>query len=161
MPSDAQLENAVRRGHEGDDIREGWVAFTAISLAVLVPIILVLIWLQFKSLAGVRYKGLTVPTLQKGESVPTKVFPKPQLQTISGEQRRQFQARENKELNSYGWADGTHQFARIPIGRAMELIAERGLPVRATNVNSVGPSELELAKQRSQDKQLTPMKEPK
>jgi hypothetical protein len=161
MPFEADIKNAIRRGHEGNDIREGWVMFTAVALAVTVPLIMVLIWFQYKSLAGVRYNGLTPPVIQASQSKPTKVFPEPRLQTISGQQRREFQAKEETELNSYGWVDGTHQFVRIPISRAMEIIAARGLPVRGTNVNSIGPSELDLVKQRSQDKHLAPMKEAK
>jgi len=135
--------------------------FTAVALAVTVPVILVFIWLQYRSLAQARYAGLAGPSIVASQSVPTTAFPPPRLQNISGEQLRQFRTKEESELNNYGWADAAHQFVRIPIGRAMELVAARGLPVRGTNVNSLGPSELELVKQRSQDRQLAPIKEAK
>ena len=37
--------------------------------------------------------------------------------------------REDLLLENYTWADGEHTRVRIPIERAMELLAERGLPV--------------------------------
>jgi hypothetical protein len=161
MPPNSPLQSAIRRGHEGNDIREGWVMFTAIALAVTLPVVLIFLWLQFRSLAGRRYQGLTRPPIQAAESIPTKVFPEPRLQTVSGKQFEEYLTKEQRNLNSYGWIDTSRQFVRIPIGRAMELIAERGLPVRGTNVNNAGPSELDLVRQRSQDQHLAPIKEVK
>ena len=37
-------------------------------------------------------------------------------------------SREDAELESYGWANRNTGIARIPIERAMQLLAERGLP---------------------------------
>ena len=39
-------------------------------------------------------------------------------------------AKENRELASYGWIDKESGVVRIPIVRAMDLIAQRGLPMR-------------------------------
>ena len=38
-------------------------------------------------------------------------------------------AREDLLLNNYSWVDQAQGKVRIPIERAMELIAQRGLPV--------------------------------
>jgi hypothetical protein len=38
---------------------------------------------------------------------------------------------ENAHLNSYGWVDEREGLAHIPIDRAIELMAERGLPARS------------------------------
>ncbi len=37
-------------------------------------------------------------------------------------------AEEEKALTSYGWVDEGAGIARIPVARAIELVAERGLP---------------------------------
>jgi hypothetical protein len=39
-------------------------------------------------------------------------------------------AQEDDQLNHYGWIDKKAGIVRIPIERAMELTAARGLPVR-------------------------------
>jgi hypothetical protein len=60
----------------------------------------------------------------------TQTFPTPRLQTDDGNQDvANLHAREDLLLAHYSWADGSHTKVRIPIDRAMELIAQRGLPV--------------------------------
>ena len=45
--------------------------------------------------------------------------------------------RQSDKLNSYGWVDRSNGIVRIPIERAMALIASRGLPVVATNATPI------------------------
>ena len=42
----------------------------------------------------------------------------------------EFRLRQAKLLSSYGWVDREAGVVRIPIDRAMDLVAERGLPTR-------------------------------
>lgn len=73
----------------------------------------------------------------------------PQLQIVPEVDLKDFRAREDTELNTYGWIDRTAGVVRIPIERAMELIAQRGLPARSqTNGTELGPSSYELQRQR-------------
>jgi hypothetical protein len=59
----------------------------------------------------------------------TKSFPTPRLDIDDGNQATaDLHAREDLLLNHYSSYNGT---TRIPIERAMELIAEKGLPVAA------------------------------
>ena len=41
-------------------------------------------------------------------------------------------------LNTYGWIDRQNGVVRLPIDRAMELLLQRGLPVRAAPVAKCG-----------------------
>jgi hypothetical protein len=60
----------------------------------------------------------------------TQSFPTPRLQTDDGNQDvADLHAREDLLLENYSWADQSQGKVRIPIERAMELIAQRGLPV--------------------------------
>jgi hypothetical protein len=60
----------------------------------------------------------------------TSTFPEPRLDIDDGNQATaDLHAREDLLLNNYSVVDGTT--VRIPISRAMELIAQRGLPVNA------------------------------
>ena len=43
---------------------------------------------------------------------------------------RQMRAAEEAVLNSYGWVDKDSGRVRIPIERAMEILAKKGLPAR-------------------------------
>lgn len=64
-------------------------------------------------------------------------FPTPRVQTDDGEMEvAEMHAREDILLNHYSWVDEQKQTVRIPIMQAMELVAQRGLPVEgqtATN----------------------------
>jgi hypothetical protein len=45
------------------------------------------------------------------------------------DKERQFAAQQQR-LNTYGWVDEKAGTAHIPIERAMELVAQRGIPAR-------------------------------
>jgi hypothetical protein len=60
----------------------------------------------------------------------TQQFPTPRLELDDGNQDlADLHERENLLLDYYSWIDRSKGTVRIPIDRAMELIAQRGLPV--------------------------------
>jgi hypothetical protein len=62
----------------------------------------------------------------------TTTFPEPRLDIDDGNQATaDLHAREDLLLNNYSTASGEGSSIRIPISRAMEIIAQRGLPVTA------------------------------
>ena len=58
-------------------------------------------------------------------------FPAPQLEIDERGQLDKIRTDEEQTLSSYDWVDQKAGTVRIPIDRAMDLIAQRGLPVRA------------------------------
>lgn len=67
-----------------------------------------------------------------------KRFPTPRLQADDGNMEvADMHAREDMLLNHYTWIDQNKQTVRIPIERAMQLIAQKGLPVESQQ----GPQE--------------------
>ncbi len=76
------------------------------------------------------------PELQNKVAEITQGFPTPRLQTDDGNQDvADLHAREDLLLGNYSWLgqsqDQSQGKVRIPIERAMELLAQRGLPVAA------------------------------
>jgi hypothetical protein len=70
------------------------------------------------------------PELQNKLAQMTQQFPTPRLQTDDGNQEiADLHAKEDLLLNNYSWANQSQGKIRIPIERAMELIAQSGLPV--------------------------------
>jgi hypothetical protein len=68
--------------------------------------------------------------LQNKVATLMQQYPTPRLQTDDGAQDvTDLHAREDLLLNNYSWVDQSQGKVRIPIERAMELIAQRGLPV--------------------------------
>jgi hypothetical protein len=70
------------------------------------------------------------PALQNKVAEITQSFPTPRVQLDDGNQDvADLHAREDILLDNYTWADQSKGKVRIPIERAMEIIAQHGLPV--------------------------------
>ena len=71
------------------------------------------------------------PVLQQKQLAKlTQQFPTPRLETDDGNQDlTDLHAREDLLLTHYSWVDRGKGTVRIPIERAMEIIAQKGLPV--------------------------------
>ena len=70
------------------------------------------------------------PEMQNKIAEMTKTFPTPRVQLDDGNQDiADLHARENLLLNNYTWIDQSKGTMRIPVERAMEIIARSGLPV--------------------------------
>ena len=89
-------------------------------------------------------------------------FPQPRLETNERLEINDFRLQEEKKLNSYDWIDQKAGIARIPIDRAMQLLAQRGLPTRP-QAGAVPPSPVNMARQatRSNISQPKPSKKGK
>jgi hypothetical protein len=79
-------------------------------------------------------------------------FPAPQLETNERTELNKIRLREDQTLATYDWVDQNAGTVRIPIDRAMELIAQRGLPVRtesgpATQTGKAQPEKTKGTKQ--------------
>jgi hypothetical protein len=64
-------------------------------------------------------------------AVDDRPRPTPALQTQPFTDIHLLRQGESEKLDAYGWVDKEGGIARIPIDRAMEVILQRGLPVRA------------------------------
>ena len=83
-----------------------------------------------------------------GKDIPNK-FPLPRMEENERLGIKDFRMQEEQTLNSYGWVDQQNGVVRIPIDRAMQLIAERGLPTRP-QTGTVPPSPVNVAKEAAE-----------
>ena len=58
-------------------------------------------------------------------------FPQPRLEEDERMELQDVRGPKDQQLATYGWVDEKSGVVHIPIERAMELIAQRGLPVRS------------------------------
>jgi hypothetical protein len=88
-------------------------------------------WNQANLPAGKLRNMESNPAMQQQQLKQlTQTFPTPRLQGDDGNQdTADLHAREDLLLDNYSWIDRSKGTVRIPIDRAMELIAQRGLPV--------------------------------
>ena len=96
-----------------------WLA--GAGLAVLVVISLCLMWWLASGLTAGR--GRPGP-LDRSERDDLPV-PRAALNPDQPAQRRQYEARQQEQLNSYGWVDQEQGLVHIPIENAMQMIPQK------------------------------------
>jgi hypothetical protein len=69
---------------------------------------------------------------------PQGAFPDPKLEEDERGQLNGIRMKEEQQLYSYGWVDQQAGTVHIPIEHAMDLLVQRGLPVRAQATASMG-----------------------
>jgi hypothetical protein len=80
---------------------------------------------------------------------PLERFPKPDLQIDDDHAERvALFITQDEKLNSYAWIDRSNDIVQIPIERAMDLLAQRGLPTRTNGVSQMDSSPLQLIQER-------------
>jgi len=151
LPPHGPEEIDASHGYERSDIRVTGIVVFLTALGIFVAVTAVLCygigkvlnsamnkedgptnhWVNPKA-ADVRQLGNLPnnPDLQNKVAELTQAFPTPRVQTDDGNQDvTDLHAREDLLLDHYSRIDGQPGQVRIPIDRAMELIAQRGLPV--------------------------------
>jgi hypothetical protein len=119
------------RGHEQSDANIRAIVQMGIGLAVLTIAALLLMWGLFRYFAASEAKSEPPPS-PMAETRPLP--PPPRLQVEPEIDLEHLRATEDEKLNAPpSWVNRQAGVVRIPIDRAMELIVERGLPVRLEN----------------------------
>jgi hypothetical protein len=132
------------RGHEKTDINVAWIFAIVVCLAIL----------------GLALHFITIGLLGhlKNKPAPSDAWmPRtaqnndlsfPRLQVSPPADLQAFRAREEAELNSYGWIDEAAGRVRLPIEQAMRQLLQKQLPVRSgPNADKLGPTSYELRQQ--------------
>jgi hypothetical protein len=112
--------------HEGRDVNLPAVARFGIALAGIVVVSCFMLWFVFARFAA-REAARTGRPSSLIQREAAQQPPEPRLQANPPQELRQVREDEDAVLNSYGWVDPAHGVVRIPISRAMDLAAQRGL----------------------------------
>jgi hypothetical protein len=118
--------------HETSDANVTGVFAFGLGLMITGAIVLFLVWLLFGFFASreARSGAREFPLAAEQQN---RLPPEPRLQTNPKQDLIDLRASEDAVLNTYGWVDKAGGVVRIPIGEAMKLTVERGLPARAAN----------------------------
>ncbi|MER3473335.1 MAG: hypothetical protein C4335_04740 [Armatimonadota bacterium] len=95
--------------------------FVSALIAAIVVIMVFLVWF---------YRLVTPAPPQQASSASTvrQLPPPPVLQANPAVDMQKFRQVEEQKVSSYGWVDKQAGIAKVPVQRAMEIVAERGLP---------------------------------
>src|SRR5665811_1737654 len=111
-------------GHETTDINVWAVGKFAIGLVIVCVVSIGLLFGLLKFFQS-REETSVANTVE-----PVKLFPEPQLQKTPILDLKAIRAEEDKLLNGYAWVDAPKGVVCIPLDRAIEVLAKRGLPSR-------------------------------
>ncbi|MGH9600550.1 MAG: hypothetical protein ACRD27_11850 [Terracidiphilus sp.] len=136
-------------GYEKSDVGVGGIVVFIASMAIFVVVTAVLCYgigkvinahmnkedgpnSKWTKTVDIRQLGNmpSAPAMQNKVTQLMQNFPTPRLAIDNGDEDvAVLHAKENLLLDHYTWIDESKGTVRVPIERAMELIAERGLPV--------------------------------
>ena len=114
--------------HEKSDVNVRVPAMVVIGLAVLTAVGMIVSWLVFDHYSA-RQRAAAKPASPLAATLP-KEPPAPQLQVDPRLDLKKLRSEEEQILSSYGWMDKNTGVVRIPIDRAIQILAEKGLPAR-------------------------------
>jgi hypothetical protein len=118
---------------EHSDLDARGTLITGIGVLVGMWIIVALLYFYFAFLAHERAKTSPppLPIELHGNPMP----PEPRLQESPRQDLKAMRAREDWDLNHYVWVDKANGKVAIPIERAMQLLAQQGIPPQKTPPN--------------------------
>ncbi|HEY9899075.1 MAG TPA: hypothetical protein V6D00_07825 [Pantanalinema sp.] len=118
---------AEGKGHEPRDVDARAVGRVAVWFTICLGLIGV-------ALLAIFWRDVERQTIRKGPIVPVEApesrFPAPGARAESPQDLARLRQSEDQLLNRYEWVDRKAGIVRIPIERAMALVASRGLSVR-------------------------------
>ena len=118
---------AIETGHELSDLSPKNIAIFGVSLVGMILIVLWVCYELFQHYSTVSMKTEVPPSPLSYTREPT---PEPHLLVVPGQELKTMRASEDSILNSYAWVDREKGVVRIPIKRAIDVLAQRGLPSR-------------------------------
>lgn len=127
-PHDLESIDQPTVHHEESDVNIRGIFIFAAGLALVAVMIHLAVLALFDYFDG-REKAQVTAERRLPVEEP-RLPPEPRLQVAPRQDLADFRAREDDILNGYHWVDKHAGVVRIPIGDAMKLTVQRGLPVR-------------------------------
>jgi len=128
-PAQHSPEPQGERDYADLDIPLRKIMLFGLYIAIFTAVSFVGVKLLFRKFEADRVKAdQAVSSFARQRILP----PEPRLQVDEPRTWQQQLADERARLEGYAWVDQKAGVVRIPVDRALELVAERGLPVRAT-----------------------------
>jgi hypothetical protein len=117
-------------GHETTDVPARPLASIGIAIVVLVGGSFLTVALLFKVL---DYYQPLFDSIPHPLADSRQMSSAPRIQTDPPQQKAELHKIENHLLTTYDWVDQDNGLVRIPINRAIQILAERKLPVKTGN----------------------------
>lgn len=130
------IPGGMQTGHQESTIQVRGLIIGAVALAVTVLICQVVLawWMR-----GFEQEDARAKALHPGrQNLEVDQFPTPRLQKSPPTEMEQMREEELVRIANYGWVDRKAGIARIPVDRALHILAEKGLPKVAAKPPTTG-----------------------
>ena len=125
-------------GHETTDASPFYIGLFALGLVLMIALVLPLLGWIFWRLEAAAQRVDARQSPLAGDQTP----PAPRLERQPADELAKLRRAEHRRLSSYGWVDPQQRVVRVPIERAIEILAERGLPEPTGPISPTKPQEL-------------------
>ena len=125
-------ERHPKHGEEGYEHADANVRSIYRFGAALAILILVVMWAMvhtYNFFAKHESLGPPASPFENQRELP----PQPRLQPHPATDLKRYCEVEQEQLSTYGWVDKNNGLVRIPVDRAMDVVLQKGLPVRTAN----------------------------
>jgi len=130
VPASVDAED-LSAGYERSDMRPAIVIAAALGLLAVLVAVLFFVTVLESALTGVPASVSRPEDLIGGlAAAPQPTPPPPALEAQPGQSLQPYLAAQQQKLNSYRWVDRSTGVVAIPIDRAMDEVAQQGLPAR-------------------------------
>ncbi len=116
-------------GYETTDVSPKTLLAWVGGLACMILLSIVAAWVFFDVLAG--YAQRADPVISPLAPVEKASPPEPKLIVDEPHDLASVRNQEEQVLDGYGWVDKGSGVIRIPVARALDLVAKEGLPSRS------------------------------
>ena len=128
LPDTPPADPSPPVGHETSDVKIRGVLWLGAAVAAMIIVAQVGLWLL---LGSYRNEAQQRDPLLSPLAAQRQPASGPKLQSSPNTDYAEWRRTQQESLESYGWIDKQQGVVRIPVARAMELLAERGLPTPA------------------------------
>lgn len=116
-------KNGHGGGYEKQDVGFRFaMVFVSALIAAVIVVLIFLVWFYRVTVPARQ------PSTQTAVAQQRPLPPAPVLQVNPAVDMQKFRQHEEQKASSYGWVDEKGGIAHVPVQRAMEIVAERGLP---------------------------------
>ncbi|MCI0356661.1 MAG: hypothetical protein L0099_16750 [Acidobacteria bacterium] len=119
--------------HERSDVSVRFMAYVVVGLTLLTLGGMGVSWWYLNAVEQ-EERAAERPMPPLAATLP-ELPPEPRLQVVPAADLASVRVREDSVLTTYGWIDRKSGLVRIPIDRAIDVLAERGLPSRPQTEN--------------------------
>jgi hypothetical protein len=139
-------ENNPSVAHEGTDADTRSITQFGIGLTFFLIVSQLVLWWVFSSFSK-REQKLSPPVPAIIRTQAPNEPPEPRLQANPQSDMRKMLLEEDEVLNHYGWVDPDRGIVRLPVERALDIVAQKGLPqFKAAAETPVGKTKPKVSK---------------